>query len=66
MILDSVLKNERSAIGGGRQLNISGFDFNKQGLEAEMSAAKAGIGRDEGIVISHAGMRLSLIIVFTD
>ncbi|MCJ1273934.1 N-acetylglucosaminyldiphosphodolichol N-acetylglucosaminyltransferase catalytic subunit alg13 [Puttea exsequens] len=55
MILDSVLKNERSAIGGGRQLNISGFDFNKQGLEAEMSAAKAGIGRDEGIVISHAG-----------
>lgn len=44
----------------GRQgLEIVGFDFNKQGLGAEMKAAK-GNGDDNimGVVISHAGARL--------
>ncbi|KAL9105041.1 MAG: hypothetical protein Q9163_000054 [Psora crenata] len=36
-------------------LNITGFDFNTQGLGVEMRAAKAGEGAVEGVVISHAG-----------
>lgn len=37
-------------------VNISGFDFNKQGLGAEMQAAKGQIGSRKGVVISHAGI----------
>ncbi len=36
-------------------LTISGFDFNKRGLEQEMRAAKGHHGGAEGVVISHAG-----------
>jgi beta-1,4-N-acetylglucosaminyltransferase len=36
-------------------LTISGFDFKKQGLGQEMSAAKGQNGGAEGVVISHAG-----------
>lgn len=42
-------------------LDIAGFDFNKQGLGAEMKAAK-GNGDDRsmgGVVVSHAGARPS-------
>lgn len=36
-------------------IKISGFEFNKQGLGAEMRAAKGQDDRSEGVVISHAG-----------
>ncbi len=39
-------------------ISISGFDFNMQGLGAEMRAAKGQNHSDEGVVISHAGTRL--------
>lgn len=38
------------------EVNIQGFEFNKQGLGAEMRAAKGGENAAEGVVISHAGM----------
>ena len=37
------------------KVNISGFDFNKQGLGQEMRAAKGENGDLEGVIISHAG-----------
>lgn len=37
-------------------LDISGFDFNKRGLGAEMQAAKGRADMAEGVVISHAGV----------
>ena len=40
---------------GVQDINISGFDFNKQGLGAEMRAAKGEGNRVEGVVVSHAG-----------
>ena len=43
---------KRQKISG---LELTGFDFNKQGLGAEMRAAKGEDGRVEGVVISHAG-----------
>lgn len=36
-------------------IEITGFDFNKAGLGAEMKAAKGGPDAHEGTVISHAG-----------
>ncbi|KAL8873565.1 MAG: hypothetical protein Q9174_000981 [Haloplaca sp. 1 TL-2023] len=36
-------------------IQVTGFDFNKQGLGKEMWAAKSGKDQDEGVVISHAG-----------
>ncbi|KAL8744655.1 MAG: hypothetical protein Q9190_003121 [Brigantiaea leucoxantha] len=36
-------------------IEVTGFDFNKQGLSQEMRAVKGGNGTEEGIVISHAG-----------
>ncbi|MCJ1371175.1 N-acetylglucosaminyldiphosphodolichol N-acetylglucosaminyltransferase catalytic subunit alg13 [Loxospora ochrophaea] len=36
-------------------LHISGFDFNQQGLGAEMRAAKGEGSKAQGAVISHAG-----------
>ena len=41
--------------GGARNLKITGFDFDKQGLTQEMRAAKGQNGAAEGVVISHAG-----------
>lgn len=41
---------------GRYDLDISGFDFNKRGLGAEMQAAKGRTGTAEGVVISHAGV----------
>lgn len=43
-------------------INIDGFDFNKAGLGEEMRLAKGADkhGRDEGVVISHAGMTFSI------
>ena len=39
-------------------LHISGFDFNQQGLGAEMRAAKGEGSKAQGAVISHAGKAL--------
>ncbi len=41
-------------------IEISGFDFNKTGLGAEMRDAKGGADSAEGVVISHAGMLKSM------
>lgn len=41
--------------GTSHNIHISGYDFNKQGLGAEMRAAKGHDNSDEGVVISHAG-----------
>ena len=41
-------------------IEVTGFDFNKQGLGREMWAAKAGADREEGVVISHAGISKSM------
>ncbi len=38
-------------------IKISGFDFNKRGLGAEMRAAKGQNNGYEGVVISHAGKK---------
>jgi beta-1,4-N-acetylglucosaminyltransferase len=49
--------NNISSVGAGKQeLNISGFDFKKQGLGVEMKAVKGGSDSVEGVVISHAGI----------
>jgi beta-1,4-N-acetylglucosaminyltransferase len=36
-------------------VRIDGFDFRSEGLQTEMTLTKASAGRDEGVVISHAG-----------
>ena len=41
--------------GGLYGINISGFDFNRNGLGAEMMAAKGQSEMNKGVVISHAG-----------
>ena len=44
-----------SANTGTQDLEISGFDFNRQGLGFEMRAAKGEDNRQEGVIVSHAG-----------
>lgn len=46
---------EASGQAENHGIEITGFDFNKQGLGQEMCAVKAGEDRAEGVVISHAG-----------
>lgn len=54
-----ILQEFRENVASGRQrdygMDITGFDFNKQGLGQEMKTVKAGKNRQEGVVISHAG-----------
>lgn len=54
-ILEECANND---LKNGREhcIKISGFDFNKLGLGAEMRAAKGHNNNDEGVVISHAGI----------
>ena len=61
-ILESFRKSEGSSSKDKLEINIDGFDFNKQGLGQEMRAAKGENGDLEGIVISHAGMTDNNII----
>ena len=42
-------KQEAAAVSSSPNINITGFDFRKAGLGAEMGAAR------NGVVISHAG-----------
>ena len=56
--VSGVFKDQRdsaSKIAFLRNINITGFAFNKKGLGQEMRAAKGGSGSNEGVVISHAG-----------
>ena len=55
-ILESFRQSEEHVSISTSKINISGFDFNKQGLGQEMRAAKGENGDLEGVVISHAGM----------
>ncbi len=62
-ILEKHAASARANDCGGPEINISGFDFNKQGLGQEMRAVKGGDGALEGIVISHAGIASRLLYV---
>ena len=55
-ILDRFRESEENGSKTDSKINISGFDFNKQGLGQEMRVAKGENGDLEGVVISHAGM----------
>ncbi|KAL8694022.1 MAG: hypothetical protein Q9218_001260 [Villophora microphyllina] len=48
-------ESEASRQAKGYGIELSGFDFNEQGLGQEMWCCKAAEGRTEGVVISHAG-----------
>lgn len=54
-IYNDFIAANRAGSEGRYGLDISGFDFNKRGLGAEMQAAKGRAGTAEGVVISHAG-----------
>jgi beta-1,4-N-acetylglucosaminyltransferase len=45
----------------GHGIAITGFDFKRDGLGAEMRAAKGESGGTGGVVVSHAGGRISLL-----
>ena len=55
-ILEDFEKNHNTGLRGTHGLKISGFDFDKKGLESEMMAVKGGNQSIEGAVISHAGI----------
>ena len=55
LILEEYRNATEKADGKAHELNINGFDFNKQGLGDEMRAVKGEKGASEGVVISHAG-----------
>ena len=63
-IFREFLNGDRDATLPNGRLNISGFDFNKQGLGQEMRAAKGENGDLEGVVISHAGRRIGISCIF--
>lgn len=52
---ESIAGNEKISHGRYR-LRIRGFDFKKEGLASEMQLVKGEEGRQQGVVISHAGM----------
>ena len=57
--------NEAHCLDSGKSygISITGFDFNSKGLGSEMRAAKGEQGGQEGLVISHAGIVLTLFPV---
>ncbi|CAF9914938.1 MAG: N-acetylglucosaminyldiphosphodolichol N-acetylglucosaminyltransferase catalytic subunit alg13 [Heterodermia speciosa] len=54
-ILERFRESEERVSKTTSNINIGGFDFNRQGLGQEMRAAKGENGDLEGVVISHAG-----------
>lgn len=54
-LLEEFKRSNVATLEGLEYLNISGFDFNKQGLGSEIRAAKGEGNRVEGVVVSHAG-----------
>ena len=59
-VLEKIRESKDTTNQGVQDLGISGFDFNKQGLGSDMRAAKGDGNGVEGVVISHAGIYLSL------
>ena len=59
-LLEEFKRRNDATLEGLDRLNISGLDFNKQGLGSEMRAAKGEGNRREGVVVSHAGTSLPL------
>ena len=59
-ILEEFNRSKDTMSEEAQDLNIGGFDFNKQGLGSEMRAAKGEGNGVEGVVISHAGTHSSL------
>ena len=59
-VLEEFESSKSTMREGTQDLNISGFDFKKQGLGSEMRAAKGEGNAVEGVVISHAGANSSL------
>ena len=55
-VLEQFEKSQDLASNERYGFKISGFDFNKHGLEAEMRAAKRQGQSTEGVVVSHAGI----------
>ena len=54
-IFEQFARNWNTGDESENELNISGFDFKKQGIEDEIRATKGQGQSREGIVISHAG-----------
>ena len=63
--LEEFKRREASEGNKAPVIRVSGFDFNKHGLGAEMRAAKAGPDSLEGVVISHAGMVTLMVLDIT-
>lgn len=55
-IFDELIAANPKISHGRHRLRISGFDFKKEGLSADMQFVKGEEGRLPGVVISHAGM----------
>ncbi len=69
-IFNEKLERQGAGIKEEYGIDVSGFGFNKSGLEGEMKAAKGSSPANEGCVVSHAGsgsildaMRISVPLV---
>ena len=51
-------RSDSSEVSSG--LHVSGFDFDKRGIEGEIKAVKGGVNGLEGVMVSHAGIYISL------
>ena len=58
-VLNEFMSSRSNVSEGVQDVNISGFDFNKQGLGSEMRSVKGEDSGVEGVVISHAGTNSS-------
>ena len=56
-VFDTFIFNEYADVYHKLGIEISGFAFNPAGLQSEMRQAKAdsGTGRQQGLIVSHAG-----------
>lgn len=54
-IFDGKVKSPSALIKQDHGIELSGFSFDKSGLESEIKAAKGSTPTNEGCVISHAG-----------
>ena len=69
-IFDGKVKSRSAEIKQDYGIELSGFSFDKSGLESEMKAARGSSSTNEGCVISHAGsgsildaMRISVPLI---
>lgn len=54
-IFDQKIGNRKGSIKEKLGISVSGFGFNKSGLDGELRAVKGTSEAEEGAVISHAG-----------